>query len=424
MTSPQSNALEPAAPQCVHFGRSNGACSGQIKPKDGVDYCALHHDADDRIRDFVDAFNQKLKDGDFNFAWVRFPLPIVLEEVEFINDADFSHARFTHKFILLNVTFEKSLTCFSTRFDDDVAIRARFMGRTEFTVCDFDAEANFFRSKFSGYVTFMGSKFGRKATFEQATFENDVNLSGTFRDSVEFKAIDGQSAFSPANRVAFDGIRVDRPELAIISNTPLRPWWFINSSPAKIALVDITWQNDIREELAKAIESYGSRGYRLLATAYRNLAVNSEEAHRYRQASDFRYSSMEALRLATNRGRAFWTLHWWYWVASGYGERIGRAALFLLALWFVFGLLYMRVGFTRTDLPAPVVQQTVVTPDEYGKPLRPGKALTYSLGVLSLQKPDPKPLTDTAQFAVILESVFGPLQAALLILAIRRKFMR
>jgi hypothetical protein len=49
---------------------------------------------------------------------------------------------------------------------------------------------------------------------------------------------------------------------------------------------------------------------------------------------------------------------------------------------------------------------------------------TYSLGVISLQKPEPKPVTNLAQIFVILETILGPLQVALLALAIRRKFMR
>ncbi len=61
---------------------------------------------------------------------------------------------------------------------------------------------------------------------------------------------------------------------------------------------------------------------------------------------------------------------------------------------------------------------------DFGEPLRLGRSFTYSLGVMSLQKPDPKPLTDTAHALVTLETILGPAQAALLALAIRRKFMR
>ena len=48
-----------------------------------------------------------------------------------------------------------------------------------------------------------------------------------------------------------------------------------------------------------------------------------------------------------------------------------------------------------------------------------GQVLAIHKGVL-----DPKPLTGTAQTLVLLETILGPVQAALLALAIRRKFMR
>ena len=62
--------------------------------------------------------------------------------------------------------------------------------------------------------------------------------------------------------------------------------------------------------------------------------------------------------------------------------------------------------------------------DRIGQPLDLPRALTYSLEVMSLQKPDPKPLTGGAHALVLLETILGPVQAALLALAIRRKFMR
>lgn len=43
---------------------------------------------------------------------------------------------------------------------------------------------------------------------------------------------------------------------------------------------------------------------------------------------------------------------------------------------------------------------------------------------MTLQKPEPRPETTEAQTLVALETVLGPLQAALLALAIRRKFTR
>ena len=43
---------------------------------------------------------------------------------------------------------------------------------------------------------------------------------------------------------------------------------------------------------------------------------------------------------------------------------------------------------------------------------------------MTLQKPEPLPANKRAKTLVLLETVLGPVQAALLALAIRRKFMR
>ena len=62
--------------------------------------------------------------------------------------------------------------------------------------------------------------------------------------------------------------------------------------------------------------------------------------------------------------------------------------------------------------------------DETDAPLKLPRALTYSTAVMTLQKPEPRPATTAAQTVVLLETILGPVQAALLALGIRRKFMR
>ena len=52
------------------------------------------------------------------------------------------------------------------------------------------------------------------------------------------------------------------------------------------------------------------------------------------------------------------------------------------------------------------------------------ETLVYSFNVAALQKPEPLPGGIFAKIFVLLETFLGPLQAALLALAIRRRFMR
>ena len=150
----------------------------------------------------------------------------------------------------------------------------------------------------------------------------------------------------------------------------------------------------------------------MLAITYRRLAVNAEENHRYEEASRFRLLAMQAQRLQSWKGFDFRKLSWWYGLASGYGERVWQALLVLVAILIVSALLYTQVGFATARR------------DEVGVPLNLSDAITYSAAVMTLQKPDPRPATTAAKAIVLTETILGPLQAALLALAIRRKFMR
>jgi hypothetical protein len=169
----------------------------------------------------------------------------------------------------------------------------------------------------------------------------------------------------------------------------------------------------------------------LLARTCRQLAVNAEDNNRYEEASDFRFMAMDAQRLESWYGWAFWKLRWWYWLASGYGERTGRAAFVLFAIWLSFALVYTKVGFEMKKIePIKYVEksesiESPTTPNiELGNPLTLGQAVNHSFNVMALQRPEPKGQTFAAKSLVSLETLLGPLQAALLALAIRRKFMR
>ncbi|MEK6333814.1 MAG: hypothetical protein AABM67_02635 [Acidobacteriota bacterium] len=184
-------------------------------------------------------------------------------------------------------------------------------------------------------------------------------------------------------------------------------------------------QLSLNEEISRLEKNRVSSPHPLLAIACRNLAVNAEENHRYEEASKFRYMAMEARRLESWRGFAPWRLSWWYWLASGYGERVWQAFFVLLGILLLSALLYNHVGFARWEPKVASESDVVVAKrDDVGAPLKFSRALTYSAGVMILQKPEPRPATTAAQTIVLLETILGPVQAALLALAIRRKFMR
>ncbi|HEX6716447.1 MAG TPA: hypothetical protein VF088_05020, partial [Pyrinomonadaceae bacterium] len=131
------------------------------------------------------------------------------------------------------------------------------------------------------------------------------------------------------------------------------------------------------------------------------------------EASMFRYLSMDALRQARRHDEPGPSaLHSLYHLLSGYGERIGRAFLVLIFIWLLFGVLYILTGHIKLQgYTIGAIGQGLV------------RALNHSLQVLTLQRTELSKGIVTP-FLVTLEMVVGPLQIALLALAVRRQFMR
>jgi hypothetical protein len=97
----------------------------------------------------------------------------------------------------------------------------------------------------------------------------------------------------------------------------LSPDWFINVDARGFAFRNVKWRRErIAEQIDRLWLTVASR-HSLLSTAYRELALNVEESHRYEEASHFRYRSMELRRRERLHGFGFWRLDWWYWFASG-----------------------------------------------------------------------------------------------------------
>lgn len=120
-------------------------------------------------------------------------------------------------------------------------------------------------------------------------------------------------------------------------------------------------------------------------------------------------------------------LSWWYWLLSGYGERVRRAFGVLLVVWLLFALMYWKAADESWWQPKQPSAILSVKPDATrATPIKltASDALLYSAGVMALQKPEPAPANKRAKLLVLMETIFGPVQAALLALAIRRKFMR
>ncbi len=401
-----SNSEVDLTCQCDKKARS--ACdAGATLPYDGKNYCVLHLPVKNKEKQFTEAIQRKLKNNDFNFYGVWFPEGRWFRRFDFTHMPDFYRATFSGKADFLGTKFPMS-----ARFR-----HVTFVEKADFSGAEFGPdEVNFTHARFNGPADFKRANFEGQANFRYATFKSDLRFS---REQEE-KEQKGRGKISSLSlRYAI----IEKPERVSFHSLDLFPHWFIDVDPRMFELTNNSWPNHAggrlkKNDLLDYLDTEVSHlpkdvayPYNSLAIASRRLSINAEENSRYDEASILRYLSMEALRQGTkHKEPGPKTLHYLYYLLSGYGERIGRAFLVLLLIWLVFAILYLVTGHIKTGDSISIGQAI-------------GRTLNFSLQVLTLQKPEvPKGLF-TPLF-VTLEMLIGPLQIALVALAIRRQFMR
>jgi hypothetical protein len=363
------------------------------------------------------SFNLADFSGQASFNEVSFGQAASFERSNFRSNADFFSSEFMGKAIFHVTTFE-AYADFSN---------CGFCLAADFNHATFRQNAAFMDCDFSGRAVFGDANFGRDAYFTDATFASGaVFTDAIFRDRLKFAGSETQPIFKDTSALDLQFATVDEPEHISFHSLSLRPHCFANIDVRKFELAHVDWDwRSVKQEI-KSLENRKTQlPFRALTITCRRLAANAEESQRFGVASKFRYMAMEARRLQHWNGFDFRYLSWWYWLASGYGERIPRASVVLFCIWFGFAVFYTHVGFARLETRLANETDVVAAKrDEVGAPLKFPRALTYSASVITFQKPEPKPATTAAQTVVLFETILGPVQAALLALAIRRKFMR
>ncbi len=410
---------------------------------DGTDFRNITFSADALFTEA--SFKWKAYYADCTFCgWALF------SEATFESEAYFNNATFRASAMLDHVLFKAEATfagaVFQRKATFDVATfnahaelsHSSFLGETEFLATTFAAGATFVSAAFGGDVNFSNSKFLQGVSFRGATFDRDAYFgAAVFERDADFVAavfghrlrFDGferpsfGASQSPLD-VDFHNARIENPEHVSFRNLTLSPHWFTNVDSRRFEFANVEWIGTISQEIRVLMQKNVAHPHKVLSLTCRQLAVNAEENKRYEEASIFRYWSMDLQRQERSYGFAIWTMNWWYWALSGYGERVGRAFAVLVGVWLTFACLYSHLAFAQVGptFPSPGNERSR---ELYGgaKPLSLSQAAIYSLEVATLQKPDSRPATQRGEVFVTLESIGGPLQAALLALAVRRKFM-
>ena len=364
-------------------------------------------------------------------------LPVDFDEASFLTDAHFRNAEFKRQASFVSTSFQAKTFFVKTIFTNSANFSvADFAGEADFTDAHFSKihGALFYRAKFARDVFFDRTEFAGNVSFNSAVFGGDSDMifrNSEFAGDVSFiySTSDGYLRFidlkqGEGSRMRFEEAAFEKATRISFHTVRLQPHWFVNIDSRKFVFTNCRWKQpdntdiDLRSEL----EALGGTrdSHKLLTKTCWQLADNHEEMKSFPKASIFRQMANESKRLEDYRGWKVWSLHWWYWLSSFYGERPLRAGLVLLGILLAFALAFMVPEFQVCP-----IEKTV--PEKACDPLYLSfaEAILQSLATATFQSIEYiKPQTMPGTFLIILEKILAPIQAALFALAIRRKFMR
>lgn len=424
----------------------------------------------------IDQQNQTRRDIPHDFRYVWFPSWVNLSELIFESNVNFSYATFSGQTDFWSSTFKGTANFNSAIFNDRAKFssatkfksiayfgRATFNDQADFSLSIFSHEANFSSATFSAFADFSSAIFSSASNFELATFSAEASfISSTFTGFTNF----GSATFGEKSQiffkstvvsyvlsfkytkfkgyVAFEGkqdnqlfieensllsmvnARIDDAKKISFHIVRLELGWFINADVTEFVFTDCKWRYTNGKDLnvKEELENLKKRGFEnpnaLLTKACWHLADNHEESKSFPKASLFRQIANESKRLEDYKGWKVWSLHWWYWFSSFYGESPLRAGLVLVGILLLFAVAFMFADFQV----CPIVKTIPETACE-ARTLNVWESALQSLATATFQSIEYiKPNSMATTFLIILEKILAPVQAALLALAIRRKFMR
>lgn len=394
-----------------------------------------------------------------SFYAVTFESIADFEKAIFSKEADFSNSHFqkgycwdkASDFLKFNTQTSFAYSVFKEKanfnkvkfgkpFENEIGDSFSFGATT------FEGYASFQEAEFLTLTNFTGAVFKQNADFKEILFSESLSFDGAkFETFAKFSAKHSNHKSWNKDGFEFSNVEIEKPERIFFQTVQLKPDKFTNTDIRKFDFTDIEWKpknfwsdwarfKDIawwKDEVRTRKTSYIS-----LEKIYRRFASFAEENNDYRSASKFRYTAFDIQRITPWYGRLPITLLWWYKWTSGYGEQWLRSLIILLLLIFAFfPYIYTIHNFTTCSKDRPISSSLAICESNNSEisrncscsqePLNFTEAIVQSLTTATLQNVEyRKPMTWRAELWIILEKIFVPLQAALLALAIRRKFMR
>jgi len=399
-----------------------------------------------------------------SFREATFSAVAVFSKAAFLNEASFRRVKFSAYADFRLATFSDYVDFTWAVFSAEANfINAAFLDYAMFKLTEFSANANFDSVIFSGDANFRSATFNKDAFFRESVHSNTTIFSDvTFSSDAYFRASKfgetSQIFFQRTNfsqlielsyalienyivfegtqenrlfiennsKIVLENLRISDAKKISFQTIRMEPNWFVNTDASGFIFTDCKLEYadkknlNVEIELEKLKDRRFENPYKILTKACWQLADNHEEMKSFPKASLFRQMANESKRLEDNNGWKFWSLHWWYWLSSFYGERPLRAGLVLVGI-----LLLFVIAFMFSDFQVCPIVKTIPETTCQARTLNVWESTLQSLATATFQSIEYiKPYSKATMFLVILEKILAPLQGALFALAIRRKFMR
>lgn len=363
--------------------------------------------------------------GDANFRNVTFRSQVNCFHSVFSGPADFSFAK------CLDTASFSQATLEAANFDS-----AEFSKSADFGQVLARRHAAFQRTKFQG-VTFESAHLYEGASFDSATFSGDVE----FRRATFGPLPDDSSAARGAAIADFTGAKFEKPTAVWFSQVNkdagvgLRAR-FLNCDVEQIHLDDVHWhrrrggrmvlQDELdvvegRKTVAGTTTECRRSEHELVAIAYRQLINNFDKVRALDLAEDCFCGAMEMKRLDPNQTWLSRTVLSAYKIASSYGSSYVQAFFVLVAIVIAASVIFATpwLGLGPAQGNPGAVQMASSWLRRYPA------GLFHSLEVATFQRDAVYYFAwRRGRLMVIAEQTLVPIQVALLLLALRRRFRR
>ena len=422
-------------------GEFEGAyLTSREEEKDGA-LCILHFgDPHKDAEKCARAVEDKISNKDFNFRGVLFSCPVEFNgEME---NANFGWATFSDAANFLEATFSSAANFYVATFSGEANFEwTTFSGAANFRAGRFSGAAHFWEATFSGEAEFQGATFSDEAHFQEATFKEAVRFEGLAKSRD-----DEGNPTDRRVRLDFIDVTLDKPDKVHFRDVDMWEVSFVGTDVRKVEFTNVQWPERLRDEWqaeqgerkaekdeweAAQGEKWFSRSklpnWRELREAWRQatkerkdrlaaveklchqLRQNYEDQRNYPDAGRFYHGEMEMRRKSNPWRRYLPSLTTLYWFSSGYGQRPLRAGLCVVLLFLLFGWLYTIVGLQVEGESTNTV----------------GAALLHTAEVLTFTRERTySAVSDIGRWLSIVQMIVMPLQVALLVLAVRRRFQR